>query len=317
MFGCIGRDTAYSVIGAAAKGLKTHLVGIDPKGDDPGKERRVMRWQKRAFTLIELLVVIAIIALLMSILMPALQRVRKQAKNVMCQSELKQWGTIWAMYTDDNNGRFNTRYGAGGRWMETLADYYISNEKIRLCPLVTKIANPEMASGVDWWGATYLAWGRVPSWDAGGGRTIGFYGSYGVNGYIYVPYTGGTDKRGNLTYQPAEWFWRTPNVQGSYEIPMFLDCYFWCGWPATNNTPPQYMDWKDKSDANAMNRYCLDRHQERINGAFLDYSVRYIGLKELWTLRWHRQFDRQGPWTSAGGVQPTDWPDWMRKMKDY
>ena len=48
--------------------------------------------KQRGFTLIELLVVIAIIALLMAILMPALQRVRKQAQAVACMSNLKQWG---------------------------------------------------------------------------------------------------------------------------------------------------------------------------------------------------------------------------------
>ncbi len=68
--------------------------------------RTIIVNEKKGFTLIELLVVIAIIALLMAILMPALQQVRKQAKAVICQSNLKQWGTIFAMYTEDNNGFF-------------------------------------------------------------------------------------------------------------------------------------------------------------------------------------------------------------------
>ncbi len=62
--------------------------------------------KQNAFTLIELLVVIAIIALLMSIMMPALNRVKKQAKSVMCRARLKEWGLLFKLYTDDYEGNF-------------------------------------------------------------------------------------------------------------------------------------------------------------------------------------------------------------------
>ena len=61
---------------------------------------------KKAFTLIKLLVVIAIIAILMGILMPALQSVREQGRMVACQSNLRQWGLIFAMYMEENSGKF-------------------------------------------------------------------------------------------------------------------------------------------------------------------------------------------------------------------
>ena len=57
--------------------------------------------RKRGFTLVELLVVIAIIALLMSILVPALSRARKQAKAVVCRSNLRQIGLGLMFYADD------------------------------------------------------------------------------------------------------------------------------------------------------------------------------------------------------------------------
>ena len=64
--------------------------------------------RKKGFTLIELLVVISIIVLLMALLLPALSRARKQARAVVCQSHLRQWGTLMATSVSENGGRFPT-----------------------------------------------------------------------------------------------------------------------------------------------------------------------------------------------------------------
>jgi len=67
--------------------------------------------------------------------------------------------------------------------------------------------------------------------------------------------------------------------------------------------------------------FCINRHNGHINSLFLDWSVRKIGLKELWTLRWRPSYPAvmiaHSPWTISGGVKPEDWPVWMRRFKDY
>jgi prepilin-type N-terminal cleavage/methylation domain-containing protein/prepilin-type processing-associated H-X9-DG protein len=68
--------------------------------------------KQRGFTLIELLVVIAIIAILMSILMPALKRAREQGKRMVCFNNLKQLQLCWLLYADDYDGKIMN--GDGG-----------------------------------------------------------------------------------------------------------------------------------------------------------------------------------------------------------
>ncbi len=82
---------------------------------------------RNTFTLIELLVVIAIIAILASMLMPALGKAREKAKSISCMNILKQLGTTVIIYADDFNGQlFPLREADGNRlwWDQLISPYF-------------------------------------------------------------------------------------------------------------------------------------------------------------------------------------------------
>ncbi len=75
--------------------------------------------KERAFTLIELLVVIAIIAILLSVLLPALKRVKEQGRRIVCLSNLRQMTICWEMYAEENDDKIvngNTGTDCWVRW---------------------------------------------------------------------------------------------------------------------------------------------------------------------------------------------------------
>ena len=277
----------------------------------------------RAFTLIELLVVIAIIALLMAILMPALARVRKQARTVACQALLKQWGIIWSMYCDENNGRFCEAGNLGwlrGTWVIALRPQYRTKSKILLCPSATK-RRPTSGGNIYDHGSsshTYIM-------GSGGIFDSQEEASYGSNNWIYY-----SDRAtGVIQGRPIQWNWKHKDVRGAFNVPIFADTMWRGGGPCyrTSETgtlnpnfariiPPQNNGhWI--SYHYEMMHFAINRHQTGTNVLFMDGTVRRVGLKELWTLKWHRKYPTNGPWTTAGGVQPSDWPLWMRSFKEY
>jgi len=190
--------------------------------------------KRRGFTLIELLVVIAIIALLMSILMPALQRVKNQAQSIKCLANLKQWGLMFKFYTDDNDGLFNQGWDTDSEttlWPNSLRPYYKDNWGLLLCPTATRLMAHEQDCG------TFKAAWRDMDLPGGGVHRYNF--SYSINSWTNSM----THDRGARL---MEWFWKRPDDLGCVEpntrqrngktasanlVPLFADSTWHDGWP--------------------------------------------------------------------------------------
>lgn len=288
---------------------------------------------RRAFTLVELLVVIAIVALLMGVLLPALQGARKQARTVACQSNLRQWALTLALYTEESQGRVPTNDGGDSAlWLlrgtflpkddpnaDAGALYHFRTRGVALCPTAARfiwesggvhsspigfgqaLGQQDLEGSA---GSTYSAWEVIKPEPR-------FYGSYGYNRWLFKGFSEDPrQSQGRLLELDVF------SLGGKADIPVLLDSPLPWGSPWRGAFIPPPPRESIQGTASPM-VCCMNRHSGYVNGLFLDWSVRKVGLKELWTLRWYAEFDRAGPWTKAGGAQPDSWPEWMRGFKDY
>ena len=149
---------------------------------------------KAAFTLIELLVVVAIIALLISILLPSLQRAREQAKAVVCMSNTRQILLAMTMYQQEWDGYMPDNLWSEAAWsiekhdlwFYKLVPKYASNPDVLICP-----ADPfgDQFDFDAWFREWFHNSGRVPSC------------GYGVN-YVLRHFGGGNPRSFNIEKFP-------------------------------------------------------------------------------------------------------------------
>jgi len=280
--------------------------------------------RRKGFTLVELLVVIAIIALLMGILMPALAKVRRQARATACMVQVKQWATTMSMYTNDWDGYFFSDYQyINNAWRRTLftekLQGYYKNTKLALCQSAKKTRDEG---------------GRVPNsaWryelpystkNTKNNETGRYYkGSYAVNQWF-----GDMEKDQKEQYKRTKVRrWKNVGIMRQPSlVPLIGDvCDDGRAFPLADTKPPALIDTSGVDDAspNATSKlmnFCIRRHgpesNPNINMGFGDFSVRAVGLKELWSLNWHRQWVAE-----RKELQPVvDWEagdGWMKGFSD-
>jgi prepilin-type processing-associated H-X9-DG protein len=222
-------------------------------------------------------IVVPVLALIPLLGYSILGRIKQLQKETLCHRQLQEWGLVWAMYTADNRGVFPE----GGNWPETSKRYYARDDRLLFCPTATKSRQEG---------------GKIPfaAWQVGSTK-----GSYGLNLWVTQNAQG---------RRSEERLWRTPSVKGSGYVPVFFDCLSPGISPLQTDKPPEYKNQpRDTADdQNEIRDCCIDRHLGRTPVLFMDWHVERVGLRGLWKLRWHRQWDQS--------TEP-EWPKWMLKAK--
>ncbi len=249
---------------------------------------------------------------------------RQKAMESVCMSNLRQWGHVFQMYLADNDNTF--MLGADPvkpcKWFYALAPYHgavpklydegiARQDKIRFCPAAMGFASEGAQQ-------PFAAW-QTTEGDQESYMEYYWDGSYGSNSWIYNARNLIDTTRGIIGN------WRNPNVKNTDRIPVLLDSALFGGRPEASKRSPADLPPEVKNDLTGagsapkfMKQFCIDRHNGTVNALFMDWSVRPVGLKELWTLTWHRGYNTCNRMTMCGNEgQPANWPEWMRGFKDY
>lgn len=248
----------------------------------------------KGFTLIELLVVIAIIALLLSIIVPALGLAKEKAKNLHCRANVRALGQAFRLYTEKSGGKV-FGYGSMGLsnlWLTQIADQLGDIDKVRTCSSVKSVENPPTGSAT--WGNARTNWVWV------NGVPKPMQGSYAINGFLY-------SGRLAVTMTEDEWErsrWQSTLVaSNTASVPIFVDSIWVDLWPQSDdfvleNFQLSHMPTPDSGGngdgRNHMSRCMLDRHGGDLSVAFLDGHVEAVPLSKMWSLKWSKAFSTDG-----------------------
>jgi len=174
----------------------------------------------------------------------------------------------------------------------------VETERIACCPSAVRTtgdpAYVAMRSGETFLevngGGTFAAWEIITP-------TPSLRGSYGLNYNVFgILFAGPPHHYRGRMLQSRD----LTSLRGRHAIPFLLDAgHPSCGF-MVSSAPLRAVE-PNATSGNS----CINRHNGTMNALFLDFSVRPVGLKELWTLKWSLTFDTE------------DWPRWLRKFKDY